>query len=143
MHAQYHNPVLKQLRDQLVRYAPRAQKLEQVNRAEQLLAEIDPARTYTYEYFCYRITGYRPESCPPLGISGQDALHDLRMLVEDVSDAADLKVEDAGQPVHTVDERRIGDGSTTMIQRLVGLYHQAVERDIAEQTAAGAGRSSS
>jgi len=38
--------------------------------------------------------------------------------------------------VHTVDGRRIGDGSTTMTQRLVGLYHEAVERDIAEQISA-------
>ena len=39
MHASYHNPILKQLRDQQVRFAPREKKIEQVNRAERLLAE--------------------------------------------------------------------------------------------------------
>ena len=34
MHANYTNPVLKQLRDQQVRFAPRDQQLEQANRAE-------------------------------------------------------------------------------------------------------------
>ena len=28
--------------------------------AEKLLGELDPGRTYTYEYLCYRITNYRP-----------------------------------------------------------------------------------
>ena len=41
MNANYLNPVLKQLRDQQVRFAPRDQQLEQANRAERLLTEID------------------------------------------------------------------------------------------------------
>ena len=31
------------------------------------------------------------------------ARHDLRLFVEDVSDAADLRVEDVAEPVHTVE----------------------------------------
>ncbi len=54
MHSDYLNPILKQLRDQQVRFAPRDRKIEQVNRAERLLSELDPRRTYTYEYLCYR-----------------------------------------------------------------------------------------
>jgi len=42
MHADYVNPVIRELRDQQVRFAPREKKLEQVNRAEKLLAELDP-----------------------------------------------------------------------------------------------------
>ena len=60
MHTDYVNPIIRQLRDQQVRFAPREKKIEQVNRAEKLLAELDPARTYTYEYLCYRITDFRP-----------------------------------------------------------------------------------
>jgi RNA polymerase primary sigma factor/RNA polymerase sigma factor len=37
-------------------------------------------------------------------MSGQDAIHDLRLFVEDVSEAANLRVEDAGEPVHTVED---------------------------------------
>ena len=104
MHAEYRNQTLAQLCDQQVRFAPRDKKLEQVERAEKLLHEIHTDRTYTYEYLCYRITDYRPEVTPNCRISGGDAIHDLRLFVEDVSDAANVPAEDAGEPVLTVSE---------------------------------------
>jgi len=104
MHSDYVSPVLRQLRDQQVRFAPRDKKLEQVNRAERLLAELDPKRTYTYEYLCYRITEYRPESFPHSKLSGEAAGHDLRLFVEDLSDAADVPAATAGERVLTVEE---------------------------------------
>src|SRR5262249_8425144 len=58
MHTDYLSPIIRQLRDQQVRFAPRDKKIEQVNRAEKLLAELEAQRTYTYEYLCYRITDY-------------------------------------------------------------------------------------
>src|SRR5688572_1478135 len=104
MHASYHSPILKQLRDQQVRFAPRDKKIEQVNRAERLLAEMEKDRSYSYEYLCYRITDFRPDSTAPVVMQGTDAIHDLRLFVEDVSDAANIPVQDAGEPVHTVEE---------------------------------------
>ncbi len=53
MHSDYLNPVIRQLRDQQVRFAPREKKIEQVTQAERLLGELDPARIYPYEYICY------------------------------------------------------------------------------------------
>ena len=104
MHHQYLNPAIRQLRDQQVRFAPREKKIEQVNRAEKLLCEIESQRTYTYEYLCFRITAYRPESYPDLKVTGKEAGHDLRLFVEDVSDAADVSADSAGERVLTVDE---------------------------------------
>ena len=104
MHTEYVTPILRQLRDQQVRFAPREKKLEQVNRAEKLLSELENGRTYTYEYLCYRITDYRPESFPNLKLSGNEAGHDLRLFVEDLSDAANVEAEAAGERVLTVDE---------------------------------------
>jgi RNA polymerase primary sigma factor/RNA polymerase sigma factor len=104
MNAAYLNASLKQLCDQQVRFAPRDKKIEQANRAERLLAELDKDRNYSYEYLCYRITDFRPEVTPNATMPGQEALHDLRLFVEDVSDAADIRVEDAGEPVHTVED---------------------------------------
>jgi RNA polymerase primary sigma factor/RNA polymerase sigma factor len=104
MHSDYLNPVIRQLRDQQVRFAPREKKIEQVNRAEKLLAELDSGRTYTYEYLCYRITDYRPESFPNIKLSGSDAGHDLRLFVEDLSDAAEVPANRAGERVLTVEE---------------------------------------
>ncbi len=104
MHSDYLNPVIRELRDQQVRFAPRDKKIDQVNRAETLLAELDPARTYNYDYLCYRITDFRPDSYPHLKLSGTEAQHDLRLFVEDVSDAAEVDAEQAGEPVMTVEE---------------------------------------
>lgn len=118
MHTDYLNPIIRQLRDQQVRFAPREKKIEQVNRAEKLLAELDAGRTYTYEYLCYRITDYRPESFPNLKLSGQDAGHDLRLFVEDLSDAADMPAASAGERVMTVEElSRMFKVSTKTISR--------------------------
>ena len=104
MHTDYINPAIRELRDQQVRFAPRERKLEQVNRAELLLNELESERTYTYEYLCFRITSYRPESYPDLRVKGREAGHDIRLFVEDVSDAANVPAESAGEPVLTVDD---------------------------------------
>lgn len=118
MHSDYRVPVLRQLRDQQVRFAPREKKVEQANRAEKLLNELDPSRTYPYEYLAYRITDFRPETAPHTLIPGHEARHDLGLFVEDVSDAADVRVEDAGEPVHTVEDlSRMFRVSTKTISR--------------------------
>ena len=146
MHTDYHNPVMKQLRDQQVRFAPRDRKLEQVERAERLLSEIDPGKDYSYEYLCYRITEYRPDAAPPKLVAGEDARHDLRLFVEDVSDSANVRAEDATEPVHTLDDlSKMFNVSTKTISRWrdqglvsrrfivagrkrVGFLHSSVER---------------
>ncbi len=118
MHSTYHNSALEQLRDQQVKYAPREKKLEQIARAEQLLTEIDPQRTYSYEYLCYRITGYRPDLDANSTMDGDEARQDLRRFIEDVSDSADLTVEEMNEPVHTVDDlSKMFNVSTKTISR--------------------------
>jgi RNA polymerase primary sigma factor/RNA polymerase sigma factor len=104
MHTDYVNPAMRQLRDQLVRFAPKEKKLEQVDQAERLLSELRSERDYTYEYLCYRITKYRPESYPDLRLTGKEARHDLRLFVEDLSDSANVPAEDAGERVMTVED---------------------------------------
>ncbi|QEH34620.1 RNA polymerase sigma factor SigA [Aquisphaera giovannonii] len=100
----YCHPAVKQLKDQQARYAPRERRLEQIERAEQLLAEIEPARNYPYEYLCFRITGYRPEGWSALVLEGGDVRHDLRLLIEDLSSTIRQGVEQAAEPVLTVEE---------------------------------------
>lgn len=118
MHNDYTNTALRELRDQQVRYAPREKKLDQADRAERLLGELDPARTYTYEYLVYRITDFRPESNPGVKMSGEQARHDLRLFVEDVSDAANVPVDAAGERVLTVEDlSRMFRVSTKTISR--------------------------
>jgi RNA polymerase primary sigma factor/RNA polymerase sigma factor len=118
MHTSYRNSVIKELRDQQVRFAPRARKLEQIERAERLLAELDAEKTYSYEYICYRVTDYRPHVSPGTNMSGEDARHDIRLFVEDLSEAADVSVKDLPEPVHTVEDlSRMFNVSTKTIAR--------------------------
>jgi RNA polymerase primary sigma factor/RNA polymerase sigma factor len=149
MHSEYHIPEMRELRDQLVRFAPRDKRMEQVDRAEKLIHEIDPSRTYTYEYLCFRITDYRPETGTNPSMSGKDASHDLRLFVEDVSDSANVRVEDSRERVHTVEDlshmfnvstktisrwRRQGLVSRRFIfdgRKRVGFLRSSVERFVA------------
>ena len=118
MHTSYHVPAMRQLRDQQIRFAPRDKKIHQIFRAEKLLTEVQLDRSYTYEYLCYRITDYRPEATPVVRISGQDAGHDLRLFVEDMSDSANIPADSAGEPVLTVDDlSRMFKVSTKTISR--------------------------
>lgn len=147
MHSAYRSPILKELRDQQVRFAPRAKKIEQIDRAERLLEELDPGKNYSYEYLCYRITDYRPDGHPKLVVSGAEARHDVRLFVEDVSDAANISVSDLPEPVHTVEDlsrmfnvsaktisrwRELGLVSRRFIfaggKKRVGFLHSSVER---------------
>jgi RNA polymerase primary sigma factor len=102
--SRYCNPVMKQLTDQQVRYAPREVRLVQMKRAERLARELDPTRSYPYREICERVTTFRPEMYPDLVIGGQDAVHDLRCFVEDLSESTDLDVAHVDEPVLTVQE---------------------------------------
>lgn len=104
MHSDYKSTAIRELRDQQIRYAPREKKIEQIDAAERLLRDLQPDRNYNYEYVCFRITGFRAEQAPIIRIHGSDLIHDLYCLIEDLSESANLKASEAGQPVHTVDE---------------------------------------
>ena len=104
MHRNYENDVIRRLRDQQVRYAPREKKLQQVIAAEQLVAELNPAKSYPFEYVCFRITTYRAETDAREQLSGDSLLRDLRLFIEDLSDSANVPVEAVGEQVLTVED---------------------------------------
>jgi RNA polymerase sigma factor (sigma-70 family) len=84
----FQNPVLKQLADQQVRFAPPARRQEQAARARKLLAEVDPAKQYPYQYVCFRVTDYRPDAHADLLIDGATLAHDLAEMVRLLDDPA-------------------------------------------------------
>lgn len=100
----YKNPAIRQLKEQQVRYAPRDARLEQIEKAEGLLEQLDLGKEYKYQDLCYRITSYRPEMYPDLVVSGEDAAHDLRLFIEDVSDSINIKAEASSEQVLTVED---------------------------------------
>ncbi|MDB5350732.1 MAG: polymerase sigma factor, sigma-70 family [Planctomycetota bacterium] len=99
----YRHPALKGLKEQQARFAPRERRLEQIDRAEKLLGEIEIARQYPWEYLVFRITGYRPDNAPALILEGGDVRHDLGLFVEDLSETVSQKAELASEPVLTVE----------------------------------------
>ncbi len=152
MHTEYRVSAMRELRDQQVRFAPREKKLEQVAAAEKLLAEIEPDRIYTYEYLCYRITRFRPEAHRDVKFDGRDAKHDLGLFVEDLSDAANVAADAAGERVVTIEElakrfnvstktisrwRRLGLISRRFVmdgRKRVGFLESSVDRFVAQNS---------
>ncbi len=146
MHQDYRDAKIKELRDQLTRFAPKAKKIEQAALTEAVYGEIESDRSYAFDYLCYRITKYRPETPSRHSIASADLKHDLRLLIEDLSDSADITVGEVSEPVHTVDElSKMFNVSTKTISRWrdsglvsrrllfggrkrVGFLHSSVER---------------
>ncbi len=96
---------LQELTDQQVRFAPPSRRLEQMARAEQLLAEIDLEKQYPYQFVCFRITDYRPEGYGDLLILGKDLQHDLGLFIAELANSMPaVPVEDVAEPVLTLEE---------------------------------------
>ena len=104
MHTDYRDAKVKELRDQLTRFSPRDEKVAAADRTEKLLGEIESDRQYAIDYVTFRVTGYRGEKPTRHNVASEDVKSDLRLLIEDLSESADLRAEDLTQPVHTVAE---------------------------------------
>ncbi len=104
MATRYHNPAMRKLAEQQIRYTPRDVRMKQVDRAEELLREIDPQEEYLYPSLFERITSRETDLYPDLKLSGEEAVHDLRCFVEDLSDSVDLVAQTVEEPVYTVKE---------------------------------------
>jgi len=85
------HPALAALADDL-RRSPRRRLLEQIDRAEALVCDIDPEQSYPVAFLVYRLTGYRPEHRGAL--PGTDLLADLSALVVALCAAAKLTEAD-------------------------------------------------
>jgi RNA polymerase sigma factor (sigma-70 family) len=102
---QLKTPALRELAEQQVRFAPPARRLEQLTRAERLLAEIEPSRQYPYQFVCFRVTEYRPNSYPDLLIDGRTLEHDLCLVIEALARTTPaVPVEEVPEPVLTLEE---------------------------------------
>ena len=67
--------------------------------------EVDPKRTYNYEYVCFRVTEFRTDAFPDLMISGGELRHDLRLMVDHLDRSMPpLPIEKSPEPMVTLDE---------------------------------------
>ena len=124
--------------------------MEQADRAEKLMAELDRKRDYPFDFLFYRLTDVRPQQSSRSTVKGEDAAHDLRLFVEDITDSVNIRIEDASEPVHTVDQlSKLFNVSTKTISRWreqglvsrrfvaegrkrVGFLHSSVERFVSK-----------
>ena len=100
----YKNHVLKQLANQQGRLTPPAIRLEQIERAEQLIEEITPDSTYRYGDLCHRLTNDLPDHSQNLILSGDEVAHDLQLFVEDLSGSMSLTPDMVNEPVLSLQE---------------------------------------
>lgn len=104
MHNDYHNPVIRWLRDRQLEKSARPALVTQIEAAERLIARLDAEKKYPAAEIVSEVVG---ESVPEAGnrrIEGNELIHDLRLFVEDLSDAMDLSVDSVGEQVFTVEE---------------------------------------
>src|SRR6185312_8520283 len=100
----FNNPALKELTDQQVRFAPPARRAEQLVRAERLLAEVDPGKRYPYQFICWRITDYRPQTHADLLIPGDELSHDLLLFMQALAGKVPpVPADDIPEPVVTLE----------------------------------------
>src|SRR5687768_1814932 len=105
MMASFRIQALKELTDQQVRFAPPARRMEQLARAEKLLAEVDAEKSYPYQFVCFRITEFRPTVYADLVISGRELIHDLYQVISELADSLPaVPVEEVAEPVMTLEE---------------------------------------
>ena len=119
------------LKDQLL-YTPRRVLREQVVRLYDLVCfDIDPLRTYPYDFLCHRITGYRPASDAEALFEGRDLEADLSRMLLELSARAAPAPTVFREPVYGVAElgRLFGVGPRTVLRwqeyvPLAGCYVQ-------------------
>ncbi|MCH2202421.1 MAG: sigma-70 family RNA polymerase sigma factor [Fuerstiella sp.] len=100
----YHSHMIAQLAFQQGRFAPQPVRHRQITQTETLLEELQSGESRTYGDVCERITGYRPDSRADVALSADDLLHDLRCLIEDLSESLGQDAVETGVSVLTVQE---------------------------------------
>lgn len=83
---------------QQLRYAPLETLERQMDAAERLVAELDPARNYPEEFIVFRITGYRPDASTGTSVLvGQALVPDLVNFIQLVSSRLKIAAHHGGR----------------------------------------------
>jgi RNA polymerase primary sigma factor len=96
--ARYHHELLGQFASHCG-YTPRKRRLEQLARIRELLASLQPGKTYPYDYVVFQITHFRPDDAPHALFETETLRSDLTTLLLDLTDTLDLPVSWANEPV--------------------------------------------
>lgn len=85
-------------------FAPGQVRCEQLEAAGVFVSRIDPAKTYSYPDVVEQVTTFRPRHHSEQLIPGRALLHDLSILIEEVSDTLNLRVDEISQPVLAIED---------------------------------------
>ncbi|MDG2408524.1 MAG: sigma-70 family RNA polymerase sigma factor [Pirellulales bacterium] len=124
MRIQYRNCFFSEFLGTLVNNTSRSVQFHVAAAAERVLTRLTPQQTYRIQSVLQQILDAAPEAgsaastASDATASGIDACHDLRQLIEDLTDAAAMPIDAAGEPVHTVENlSKLFDVSTKTISR--------------------------
>jgi len=97
------DPKLQDLARQLA-FTPAQKRREQLQAAVELLEQIDVGEEYPWEFVLFRLTGYRPRESVHYQITGRTLLADLARLVEHVSETLEIRTDEAGDAVLSLEQ---------------------------------------
>jgi RNA polymerase sigma factor (sigma-70 family) len=128
---EFKTTALRELAEQQMRFAPPVRRQAQVAAALKLLAEIEPGKSYPYQYVCFRLTEFRSDTHPDLLIAGETLRHDLELFARKVEKSVPaLPIEHAVEPMLTLEEvsRRFNVSTKTISRwRVKGLTARRVK----------------
>ena len=102
---EFRTTALRELAEQQMRFAPPVRRQAQVAAAWKLFAEIEPDKSYPYQYVCFRLTEFRSSAYPELRIAGEVLRHDLELFARRVERSIPpLPIEQTVEPMLTLDE---------------------------------------
>ncbi len=98
------NPNLAQLLMQL-RFTPEDKRRNELEAAEKLYALIDDTRQYPFDFVCFHITGFHPQTgIDHHLIDGKDLREDLELFIAKLSGKLVTSVQEQGERVYTAEE---------------------------------------
>ncbi|MDQ3330315.1 MAG: sigma-70 family RNA polymerase sigma factor [Planctomycetota bacterium] len=98
----YATPAMRQLAQRSIRDLSRVDRLRQLDRAERIAADIQLSEQYPYRDLCRQIAADNCDAPSDVMLTGDAALHDLRLFIEDVSASAVVDAENIPEPVWTL-----------------------------------------
>lgn len=104
MKAQHYSQIFAELRSGILAVADAAARLTHSRRAEQLLNQLDTAKSYNSGMIAERVLGIEPTGSPTPAASGDEIRAELLHLIDEVSATTIVPVEVVSEPVLTVDE---------------------------------------
>jgi len=87
-----------------LRLSPPDVRRGHVDRLENLLLELDPKRTYPYEFVYFRVTGFRPKEEVLEAYPGTNLLPDLQRALLKLAGTVPRTVSELQEPVYSVDQ---------------------------------------